>query len=78
MRCNKNYQNKFDENLKKGFINTYKLSKHNINKFILLLRDLFTHINFGDILLPEKKHFYSHLNMEGIIDADYAHGKKRL
>ena len=26
--------------------------------------------------LPEKENFYSHLNMEDITDADYAHAKK--
>ena len=26
--------------------------------------------------LPEKEDFYSHLNMEDITDADYAHGKR--
>ena len=26
-------------------------------------------------LSPEKEDFYSHLNMEGITDADYAHAK---
>ena len=35
--CNKNYQKKFDENLKKPFYNTYKFSNHDNNKFILLL-----------------------------------------
>ena len=35
--CNKNYQHKFDEELKAQFLNTYKLSNHD-NKFILLLR----------------------------------------
>ena len=29
---------------------------------------------FNETLLPDKKHFYSHLNMEDITDADYAHG----
>ena len=28
----------FDENLKKRLANTYKFSKHDINKFILLLQ----------------------------------------
>ena len=26
--------------------------------------------------LPEKEDFHSHLNMEGITDADYAHAKR--
>ena len=26
--------------------------------------------------LPEKEHFQSHLNMEDITDADYAHAKR--
>ena len=49
MYCNKIYQYKFDENLEKGFFNTYKLSAYNNklyhnkfntynNKFILLLQ----------------------------------------
>ena len=31
---------------------------------------------FNEILLPEKEDFYSHLNMEDITDADYAHAKR--
>ena len=31
---------------------------------------------FNETLLPEKEDFYSHLNMEDIIDADYTHGKR--
>ena len=34
---NKNYQNKFDVTLKKRFVNTYRFSNHDIDKFILLL-----------------------------------------
>ena len=34
---NKNYQTKFDEKLKEGFVKTCTFSNHNINKFILLL-----------------------------------------
>ena len=38
MSCNKDYSNKIDEELKKSFKNTFKLSNNYINKFILLLR----------------------------------------
>ena len=27
-------------------------------------------------MLPEPEHFYSHLNMEDIADADYMHAKR--
>ena len=47
--CNKKYdkkcQNKFDENLKKRFSNTCKLFNHDINKCIVLLQNVFTHVN---------------------------------
>ena len=33
---------------------------------------------FNETSLPEKEDFHSHLNMEDITDADYAHAKKRL
>ena len=31
---------------------------------------------FNETSLPETEHFYSHLNMEDITDADYAHAKR--
>ena len=31
---------------------------------------------FNEIPLPKKEDFYSHLNMEDIIDADYAQAKR--
>ena len=31
---------------------------------------------FSETSLPEKKHFYSHLNMEDITDADYVNAKR--
>ena len=34
----KNYQQNFDEKLEKQFLNTYKYSNYDNNKFILLLR----------------------------------------
>ena len=35
--CNKKYQQNFDEKLKERFLNTYKVSNHDNNNFILLL-----------------------------------------
>ena len=31
---------------------------------------------FNQTLLPERKYFYNHLNVEDITDADYIHTKK--
>ena len=81
--CNKNYQQKFDEKLKERFFNTYKFSNHDNNKFILLLwKGVYPYEymddweKFNETSLPEKEDFYSHLNMEDITDADYAHTKR--
>ena len=58
--------------------NTQKFSNHDISKFILLLwKGLNPYECMADwrksneTSLPEKEAFYSHLNMEDIIDADY-------
>ena len=37
--CSKNCRIKFDEKLKKRFFNSYKVSNHDNNKFILLLQE---------------------------------------
>ena len=81
--CNKNYQKKFDESLRKGFVNTYNFSNYDINKFIVLLgKDVYPYEymddseKFNEISLPEKEDFYSYLNMEDITDPDYTHGKR--
>ena len=83
MRCNKSYQRKFDEKLKERFFNTYKFSNHGNNQFILLLLKgvhPYEYIDdwgkFNETSLPEKEDFYSHLSMEDITDADYAHAKR--
>ena len=78
-RCNKNYQQKFDEKLNKWFFNTYKFSNHDKNKFILLLRvGVYPHEwkKLNETSLPHKEDFYSHLNMEDITDADFVHAKR--
>ena len=83
MCFNKNYQHKFDEKLKELFFNTYTFYSHDNNKFTLLLRKgvypyeyMDDWKKFNDTSLPEKEHFYSHLNMEDITDGDYAHAKR--
>ena len=65
---------------KKGFVNIQQFSNHDINKFVSLLQKgiyRYEHINdwekCNEIFLPEKKDFYSHVNMEDINDVDYAH-----
>ena len=80
--CNKNYQHKFDEKLKERFFITYKFSNHDNNKYFLLLRRgvypyeyMDDWEKFYETSLPEKEDFYSHLNMEDITGADYAHAK---
>ena len=82
---NISYQRKLNEKLEEWFFNTYKLSNHGKNKFILLLQKVVCPYEsmedwekFNEALLPEKEGFYSHLNMEDINDADYAHAKRFL
>ena len=66
----------------KRFFNTYNLSNHDINKFILLLQKgvypyeyMDEWEKFRENSLPEKDDFYSHLNIEYITNADYATAK---
>ena len=37
LSCNRDYQKKFDENLRKKFADTIKFSNRAVNKFILLM-----------------------------------------
>ena len=83
MCCNKNYKHKFGKKLKERFFNTYKFFNNENNKFILLLRKgvyPYEYMDywkrFNETLLPKKEDFYSHLNMEDVIDPDYAHTKR--
>ena len=61
----------------------YKFCNKDVNKFILLLRKgvysyeyMDNWKRFDEITLPDKKAFYSNLNMEDITDVDYRHAKK--
>ena len=80
--CNKNYQHKFDEKSKEQFFNKYKFVNYDNKKFILLLwKSVYPYEymddweNFNETL-PVKENFYSHLNMEEITNANYAHTKR--
>ena len=82
-RCKINYEKKFNKELIKRFANMYKFCNKDVNKFILLLRkSVYSYEymdnwkRFDEITLPDKKAFYSNLNMEDITDVDYRHAKK--
>ena len=69
-------EHKFDAKLKERLL-AHKFSKHDNNKFILLLRKgvySYEYMNdwgkFNETSLLEKEDFYSHSNMEDITDAD--------
>ena len=73
--------NKIDNDvLIKRFSNAYQLSDNDINKFKLLLRKgiypyeyMDCWKKFNETELPSKDKFYSTLNLEDILDNDYAH-----
>ena len=79
--CKKNYEKDFNKKLIKRFANTYNFCDNDLNKFVLLLRKgvypyeyMDNWERFDEISLPDKKSFYSSLNMENIDDIDYRHG----
>ena len=64
----------------KRFHSIYQFSKNDVNKFKLLLRKgvypyeyMDSWKRFNEIELPPKDKFYSKLNLEDILDDDYAH-----
>ena len=83
LSCNKNYSNQIDQELKKRFMNTFKFSNNDVNKFISLLRKgiypyeyMDEWENFNETILPKKEKFYSNLTMEDITNAGYMHVKR--
>ena len=68
------------EGLIKKFPSVYQFWDGDINRFILLLQKglyLYEYMDswerFNETSLPEKKYFYSDLNLEDIIDKYYLH-----
>ena len=79
----KNYEKDFNKELIKRFANIYRFCNKDLNKFILLLRKGVYPYEYMDIweifnetLLPNKKAFYSNLNMKDITDTDCMHANK--
>ena len=67
----------------KRFANTFEFCNGDTNKFILLLRKgvypyeyMDSWERFNETSLPDKKAFYSELNLEDITDKDYEHAQK--
>ena len=73
---NKNYQNFFDENLKKGLL--IHINLLSMISMLLLQKAVYPYEymddweKFNEKSLPEKEDFYSHLNMDDIAGANYA------
>ena len=45
IHCEKEYEKEFNKELVERFANTYKFCDNDLNKFIMLLRKDFTHMN---------------------------------
>ena len=82
LKCKKNYKKDYKELIKR-FANTYEFCNGDINKFILLLRKgvypdeyMDSQERFNETSLPDKKAFFSELNLEDITDKDYGHAQK--
>ena len=77
-RCTKS-----KDGLIKKFPRIYKFCNGDLNKFVLLLRKgvypyeyMDSWERFNETSLPDKKAFYSELNLEDITDKDYEHAQK--
>ena len=82
LKCKKNYKKDYKELIKR-FANTYEFCNGDTNKFILLLRKgvypyeyMDSWERFNETSLPEKKAFYSELNLEDVTDKDYVPAQK--
>ena len=78
--CKKIYEKEFNEELTKRFKSVCEFCNGDINKFVFLLRKgvypyecMDSWERFDETSLPNKKAFYSSLNMEDITDVDYRH-----
>ena len=84
-KCKTNYRKDFNKELIKRFAKIYEFCNEDCNKFILLLRKrvyryeyIYSWKRFDETSLPDKKVFYSSLNMEDITGVDHKHPKKSI
>ena len=82
-RCKKNYEKDINKGLIERLANIDEFCTGDLNKFILLLRKgvfpyeyIDSWVRFNETSLPDRKVFYSNLNMEDITDVDYRHAKR--
>ena len=82
-RCKKNYEKDINKGLIERLANIDEFCTGDLNKFILLLRKgvfpyeyIDSWVRFNETSLPDRKAFYSNLNMEDITDVDYRHAKR--
>ena len=78
--CKNSYRKDLNKELIKRFKNICEFCNEDISKFVLLLRKgvypyeyMDSWERFDETLLPDKKAFYSSLNMEDITDVDRRH-----
>ena len=81
--CKRKSKKDFNKELIKRFANIYEFCNKDTNKFILLLRKgVYSYEytdnweRFDETSLPDKKAFYSSLNIKHITDVDYRHAKR--
>ena len=80
--CNETSAKSVNDLIEK-FSRTYKFCNGNLNKFVLLLRNVvypYEYMDswerFNETSLPPKTSFYSELNLDDISDKDYLHAQK--
>ena len=81
-KCNKNYNKDINKELINRFPSTFKFCNGEFNKFLLLRKGVYPYEymdnweRFNETSLPDKKYFYSSLNMEDITDIHYRHATR--
>ena len=82
-RCKNNYEKNINKELIERFENIYEFCNGDLNKFVLLLtKDVYPYEymgsweRFNETSLPDKRPFYSNVNMEDVTDVAYRYAKR--